>query len=67
MLLARTCEAWLKDASTERRALVEHALRSAVKRGDPKALKLLGYGQKPAVAIENVRFAPQARAASVAA
>ncbi len=33
-LLARTCAAWLEDASAERRALVEHALRSAVKRGD---------------------------------
>jgi 3-methyladenine DNA glycosylase AlkC len=58
-LLARTCEAWLKGASPERRALIEHALRSAVKRGDPKALKLLGYGKKPAVAIEDVLFAPK--------
>ena len=38
--------AWLKDASPERRALVEHALRSAVKRGDADALRLLGYGQR---------------------
>jgi 3-methyladenine DNA glycosylase AlkC len=58
-LLARTCAAWLADASAERRALVEHALRSAVKRGDPDALRLLGYGEKPAVAIEEVRFEPR--------
>ena len=58
-LLARTAEAWLRNASAERRALVEHALRSAVKRGDAKALKLLGYGKKPAVAIEDVSFAPR--------
>ncbi len=45
-LLARTCEAWLQNASTERRALVEHALRSAVKRGNADALRLLGYGRK---------------------
>ena len=58
-LLTRTCEAWLEDASDERRALVEHALRSAVKRGDPAALRLLGYGKKAAVAIEDVRFDPK--------
>jgi 3-methyladenine DNA glycosylase AlkC len=58
-LLTRTCAAWLAHASAERRALVEHALRSAVKRGDPDALRLLGYGEKPAVAIEEVRFEPR--------
>ena len=58
-LLARTAAAWLLDASPERRALVEHALRSAVKRGDPDALRLLGFGRKAAVAVENVRFAPR--------
>ena len=58
-LLTQTCAAWLDGASPERRALVEHALRSAVKRGDAAALKLLGYGKKPAVAIEDVRFEPK--------
>ena len=58
-LLARTCEAWLKDASAERRALVEHALRSAIKRGEPDALRMLGYGKKAAVAIEDVHFEPK--------
>lgn len=57
-LLAKTAEAWLSGASDERRALVEHALRSAIKRGDPDALRLLGYGKTPAVAIERVKFAP---------
>jgi 3-methyladenine DNA glycosylase AlkC len=57
-LLARTAGAWLKDASPERRALVEHALRSAVKRGDPDALRLLGYGKKASVSIEDVRVRP---------
>ena len=41
---------WLEGASPERRALVEHALRSAVKRGEAGALRLLGYGKKAAVA-----------------
>jgi 3-methyladenine DNA glycosylase AlkC len=57
-LLARTCASWLQGASPERRELVEHALRSAVKRGDPDALRLLGYGKKPSVAVEGVRFDP---------
>lgn len=58
-LLARTGEAWLKNASPERRTLIEHALRSAVKRGDSNALKLLGYGRKPSVKIEDVHFEPR--------
>jgi 3-methyladenine DNA glycosylase AlkC len=57
-LLIRTCTDWLKGTSNERRVLVEHALRSAVKRGDPDALRLLGYGKKTSVTLENVRFAP---------
>jgi 3-methyladenine DNA glycosylase AlkC len=57
-LLARTCGAWLKEAPPERRELVEHALRSAVKRGEPGALGLLGYGRKAAVSLERVRFVP---------
>ncbi|HLL54437.1 MAG TPA: DNA alkylation repair protein [Myxococcaceae bacterium] len=58
-LLASTCAAWLEGASKERRALVEHALRSAVKRGSADALRLLGYGKKPAVALEEVRIEPR--------
>jgi 3-methyladenine DNA glycosylase AlkC len=56
--LLRTCARWLKGAGGERRALVEHALRSAVKRGDPGALRLLGYGDAPAVVVEGVAFTP---------
>jgi 3-methyladenine DNA glycosylase AlkC len=58
-LLTETCAAWLDGASAERRALVEHALRHAIKRGEPGALRLLGFGTKPAVAIEDVRFEPK--------
>jgi 3-methyladenine DNA glycosylase AlkC len=57
-LLVETAAAWLDAAPTERRALLEHGLRSAVKRGDPAALRLLGYGKRPAVSIEDVRFEP---------
>jgi 3-methyladenine DNA glycosylase AlkC len=58
-LLIRTAGAWLEEASPERRMLVEHALRSAVKRGDPHALRLLGYGQAPRISIEAVAFTPR--------
>jgi 3-methyladenine DNA glycosylase AlkC len=57
-LLADTAAAWLADAPPERRALVEHALRGAVKRGDPRALRLLGYGGRAKVSIEAVHFLP---------
>ena len=57
-LLVATCRRWLRGATPERRALVEHALRGAVKRGDQDALALLGYGSEAAVALEDVRFAP---------
>lgn len=57
-LLQETAAAWLREATPERRALVEHALRSAVKRGEAWALDLLGYGGKAAVAVERVVFDP---------
>ena len=57
-LLVNTCAVWIESASAERRTLVEHALRSAVKRGDVAALRLLGYGKKPRVSIEKVLFEP---------
>jgi hypothetical protein len=58
-LLIRTCGAWLLDAPAERRALVEHALRSAVKRGDAEALQLLGYGATASVSVDDVRITPR--------
>jgi 3-methyladenine DNA glycosylase AlkC len=38
---------WLVDATPERRWVVEHALRSAIKRGDRTALAVLGFAGKP--------------------
>jgi 3-methyladenine DNA glycosylase AlkC len=58
-LLIRTTRVWLEDAPPARRALVEHALRSAVKRGDSDALRLLGYGQAPRLSVEAVAFTPR--------
>lgn len=55
-LLIDTCERWL--TSHNRLPLVEHALRSAVKRGEVGALRLLGFGKRPSVSIEHARFEP---------
>jgi 3-methyladenine DNA glycosylase AlkC len=58
-LMIHTARTWLEDATPERRALIEHALRSAVKRGDVSALRLLGYGRAPQVSVEAVTFSPR--------
>jgi 3-methyladenine DNA glycosylase AlkC len=58
-LLIKTCKKWSRSASGERKALVEHALRSAIKRADPKALKLLGYGDTASVKLEQIKFEPK--------
>lgn len=52
-------ERWLVDAEGERRALLAHALRSAVKRSEPRALGLLGFGAAPRIAISGIAFAPK--------
>ncbi len=44
-LLLERMEAWSQGASEERLWLINHALRSLVKRGDPRALAILGYGE----------------------
>jgi 3-methyladenine DNA glycosylase AlkC len=49
-LVCDVAERWLAGKpSTERRALVRHALRTLVKRGHPRALAILGFGGKPRV------------------
>ena len=57
-LVYALCERWLIDASDARRELVEHALRSAVKRADKRALALLGHGARAEVKVEEARFSP---------
>lgn len=57
-LLARTAARWLKGATPERRWIVGHALRSAVKRGEPGALKVLGCDQAVKVKMGDVVITP---------
>ena len=56
--VAAIARRWLRGASPERRALVEHALRSAVKRGHRGSLEALGFGERPRVVVSNARFSP---------
>ncbi len=43
-LLVSVAHDWMMDATDDRRWIVRHALRSSVKRGDPAALAVLGFG-----------------------
>ena len=57
-LLVEVCRRWWEEGSVERRALVKHALRSAVKRGDPGALAVLGFGSGDEVSISGAVIEP---------
>jgi 3-methyladenine DNA glycosylase AlkC len=57
-LLTRVARRWLRGASAERRWIVRHALRSAVKRAEAGALAVLGYGDEAVVTLRNVEIAP---------
>lgn len=58
-LLADTAQAWLQGATPERRWIVQHALRSALKRGEPGALAALGFGASAQVVVGQPSIAPQ--------
>lgn len=59
-LLTQTAQRWLKGASENRQWIVGHALRSAVKRGEAGALKVLGFGQAALVDLRDAAIAPSA-------
>ena len=61
-VLMDTARRWLKDAKPERKWVVRHALRWAVKQGAPAALKVLGFGKAAQVEIRHASISP-ARAA----
>ncbi|MEQ1869065.1 MAG: DNA alkylation repair protein [Vicinamibacterales bacterium] len=50
--------AWMDNASAERRWIVQHALRSAVKKGDAAALTLLGFGAKASLRVVDHTIQP---------
>lgn len=57
-LLVTTARRWLVEATDERRWLVHHALRSAVKRAEPGALALLGFGKTAKILLGKVSIIP---------
>lgn len=48
-LVVSIAERWWKGGSKDRRRLVRHALRTLIKKGDPGALAVLGYGPPKAL------------------
>ena len=59
-LLTGTARQWLDDAPVPatRQALLRHALRTAIKRGDVQALALFGHGQASALQIHSANITP---------
>lgn len=57
-LAAEVARQWLLDATPQRRWIVGHALRSAVKRGEPAALEVLGFGRRAQVTVETPSVTP---------
>jgi 3-methyladenine DNA glycosylase AlkC len=56
--LIDTCRRWARDATAERGGLVRHALRSAVKQGEPEALQILGFVPATGVRAREIQITP---------
>ena len=57
--LVNTARRWMKDADDNRTWIIKHALRSAVKRAEPKALAALGFGARAKAVVSNVSITPR--------
>lgn len=57
-VLFSTAKKWLKGASSNRVWIVNHALRSSIKRGEHGAFAVLGYDKPASVRITNAAFDP---------
>jgi 3-methyladenine DNA glycosylase AlkC len=58
-VLVAVARRWLADADANRRWVVQHALRSAVKRGEAGALAVLGFGGAAKVTVGNAAITPK--------
>ena len=56
--LVAVARRWMRGATPQRRWIVGHALRSAIKRGDPGALAVMGFGVGTPVTLRAVAIAP---------
>lgn len=50
---------WQQNGSEETRWIVRHALRSLIKKGDPGALRILGYRNDADITLENFSLSPE--------
>lgn len=57
-VLVSTASRWLKGASEDRQWVVRHALRSAIKRGEPSAFAVLGFDTPADVAVTSITIHP---------
>lgn len=57
--LSAVAKRWLQGATPEREWIVRHALRWAVKQGEPGALKALGFGKTAQVKLLNTTVTPE--------
>ncbi|MEO5926545.1 MAG: DNA alkylation repair protein [Bryobacteraceae bacterium] len=58
-IAVRVCREWMKDATPERKWIINHALRSLVKAGNPGALAVMGVGAAPKIEVTAARFTPK--------
>lgn len=58
-LLLKIARSWMRNAGEDRRWIVRHALRSAIKRGEAGALRVLGFGEKANVSLRKVLLSPK--------
>lgn len=56
--LVAIATSWMPGASPERRWVIQHALRSAIKQGDVAALNVLGLGAKASLQIVDYAIGP---------
>ena len=59
-LVVGVCRRWLEGASSQRRSLVRHGLRTLVKQSHPDALALLGFERGTPVVVERLVVEPAA-------
>jgi 3-methyladenine DNA glycosylase AlkC len=52
------CRRWSVDAGSERAWLIRHGLRTLIKRGNPGALEILGFGAPATVSTRDVQITP---------
>lgn len=58
-LVIDLCTSWQKNASAERRWIIERATRTLVKEGHPRVWPLLGYSPKPQIKLEALKVNPK--------